>query len=126
MLMLRPGKHGDSQKEDSVVKYKHPKEKKNLSRIFHLFAKFHERIGVTPLGSEFADILEQINTPNTNNWLKPGNQHWIGIYKVNFRDRDIIVVSDKKHIFTTYGWYKGNTLERKEDRDAIEKIDTKL
>jgi hypothetical protein len=79
-------------------------EVKGLLRYFHLTKRFRQRVGEEPMGAEIFDMLEQTKN-NPECFLKWTRKYNVGMYKVNFRGRDIIIISNKKAIFTTYGVY---------------------
>lgn len=103
-------------------------DRKRYNRLVHLMDKFKERLKVNLTLYDIDSILEQINKDPKGCFLLPGNKPWVGIYKVRFKDYDIIVVSDRKHIFTTYGKYKGNKIEEivRRKQNAISKKHSKL
>lgn len=94
----------------SRVHYKNNYEVKGFIRYMHLTKRFRERLKESePSGTEIYDMLEQTKDPERFlRWTKKYN---VGVYRVNFRNRDIIIISNKKSIFTTYGEYKYATKE---------------
>lgn len=82
--------------------------RRQLNKYLHLLRRFSERLNMSPSVGELEDMVKQINTNWKECFLKRGKKPWVAVYKVKFRDKIIIVISDRKHIFTTYGLYEGS------------------
>jgi hypothetical protein len=77
--------------------------RRQLNKQLHLLQRFSERLNVSPSVYELEDMIKQIEKDPRGCFLKRGKKPWVAVYKVKFRGCDIIIVSDRKHVFTTYG-----------------------
>lgn len=91
-------------------------KRKRTARLLHLLQRFSTRLKMDVSLADLDNMLQQINTDKEKCFLATGNVWYVGIYKVNLRGYDIIVISDHKNIFTTYGYFKGSRFDKKEEK----------